>query len=779
VYQAAKTYAQSLEETTELFLTNPVDVSLDDGSGLSVRFIPPTRLDGVIGAYRSDVLILTRYPDPAETRDNRYGCSRKGNLVRNAFEEKQIDCNRWVVAGACPYTPPKHLATKKDSNIAQGQFLLKQIFEKVKPKYVLLLGAEAMKAFLRLYDKHKHKVAFKDCRGSTLVMPDGTIGVVCTSPEEVLKAPESLNDFNLDINYFISVLKAANSEEEKVAASQAHINIKPIVIDTLADLTVFVDWFTDSIKNAYMSVDLEWGAGHTLRTFQLAWSPDDCVVFHLNKAGLIPTELGSPENFKTFVQLLTKLFNANSYKVIGHNIRGDIKILRRFGLDLMPLFVSGGFDTMIAYHLVPGNETLEKQLELVAFRMLNCQRYDKPLRDWFAENKISEEQKELLGYGTVPDDILIPYGAMDAIVTYRVFLLLSKELSTNEHIYKLYYNVNHPLNEAILEMEETGLLCDQHRLRDLSDLFVNKSKELLNQLQEMVNWKTRTVQQTKIVRGKEKTVDVIEEGFNPDSPQHCQEVLFSKFNKKGRKAPPDANLLKLTPVKSTGGKAGSLPWEDVEAANMTQVTAAAVDAETLGILVNESPIVSTLHKYKVVNQLVKNLFTPYTHNPETGECVYEGGVGGNLSADGRFRTSFRTTLETGRYATSPQLQNWPKKQEAELIKIFTKDNVLDSRYKLAKSVLVADPGMVLLEADWNQAELWTLGYVSNDMKFIHTLQSTDLHTYMMRKMMGEFKYKDKYLSDFTVEELNVLRKKDKLLESWRTSAKAVVFGVAT
>lgn len=111
-------------------------------------------------------------------------------------------------------------------------------------------------------------------------------------------------------------------------------------------------------------MDLEWGANKTIRTAQIAKSRDHATVFHFTHENLVPTELG--KNVDKTLQKLGEVLKRPEVTLTGHNLRGDIQILRKRGLDLMPQFLNGGFDTMIGYHMIPGNETLDKVLELVA-----------------------------------------------------------------------------------------------------------------------------------------------------------------------------------------------------------------------------------------------------------------------------------------------------------------------------------------------------------------------------------------------------------------------------
>ena len=228
-------------------------------------------------------------------------------------------------------------------------------------------------------------------------------------------------------------------------------------------------------------------------------------------------------------------------------------------------------------------------------------------------------------------------------------------------------------------------------------------------------------------------------------------------------------------MKSTGND----DWAAVvEKGKDTRVNPA-TDNETLGILAPESPLVAKLKDYKTIAQIAKNVLRPYTIGPAP-DCkpIYDGGLGSHIKEDGRVHSSIRVTLETGRYASSdPNLMNLPKRREADIARIFKNDPATAGRYYPVRTAFIARPGHVLVEGDWNQAELWTMGYISGDEDFIHTLMTSDLHTVMMQTMFEDKLYQDKKIKEYSVEELNRLRKTDKYLESLRICAKTVNFGI--
>jgi len=116
----------------------------------------------------------------------------------------------------------------------------------------------------------------------------------------------------------------------------------------------------------------------------------------------------------------------------------------------------------------------------------------------------------------------------------------------------------------------------------------------------------------------------------------------------------------------------------------------------------------------------------------------------------------------------------PKRREKELVALFKDVNGnLDPRYHSIKTIFQAPPGYVFIEGDWNQAELWTLGYLANDEDFIHVLETSDVHTATMQEAFKDFVYDGKPLSAYSVQELNQIRKTEKIVDSLRVSAKSV------
>lgn len=695
--RASQSLGMSKEDLMLRLLHYQMTLPLDKENKESVVFVPCHTIGCNFGPVKSDVLVISKTPTQLEANQGLSQFGPNGDVWQPFLREKGLDIDKWLLYNIVPFKVPDYLLGKgelKKVFVNEAQCLLSLLLNLAEPKYILVMGSDALKGLYSLLDPKNKKVNFTSSRGCILELPNGAKAVCVNNPNAIIKAPEMRHEFEKDLELFVELVKTGGS-----SASAKTIDID--LVDTLEKLDTYCAKELDSPKTRY-SLDLEWGANTTLRTIQLSTSKSSCAVLHISHEGLVPTELG--KNFATVLDKLRKVLTRPGVTLTGHNLRGDIKILRSMGLDLMPQFLHGGFDTMIGYHMIPGNETLDKQLELVAIKMLNIPRYDKELRDWLSINCPTDEMKEKLGYGTVPDDILIPYGAWDAAVTYELSEVIPKLLAEYPKALSLYNDIIHPLNAPVLEMEEVGMKVDIERLISLTDLFANKVTELERGLQKQINWEPRIESVEKTVRGKRKIVPVEYDGFNPDSPDNVQEILFGRFkkDKEGklkRKAPEGALILNLTPIKATD----ETPWTEVINAKKENLYNPSTDADVLSILGTKHPFAKALKDYKLMSQVTKNFLRPYT-KLEDGSYVFDSGVGGTIGADGRYRSSFRIILETGRYATSPNC--FPGYVEVLTDKGFRRFDQLTKTEKLAqfnvetKSIDFADP-LAFTERNYN------------------------------------------------------------------------------
>ena len=185
------------------------------------------------------------------------------------------------------------------------------------------------------------------------------------------------------------------------------------------------------------------------------------------------------------------LTNPNIQK-IGHNLKYDIIMLARYGLQVTPL----SFDTMIAEWLVdPASRSLG--LKKLSFVRLGEQMTEIEALIGKGKNQIS--------MADVAIEAAAPYAAADAEICLRLYPLLKKDLERVGGM-KLLEEMEMPLVGVLAEMEMAGILLDVPFFSEMSVQLETRLAEIEKQVTELV--------------GK---------AFNLNSTQQLSDVLFGRL----------------------------------------------------------------------------------------------------------------------------------------------------------------------------------------------------------------------------------------------------------
>ncbi|MBR8704043.1 DNA polymerase I [Porphyromonas levii] len=180
--------------------------------------------------------------------------------------------------------------------------------------------------------------------------------------------------------------------------------------------------------------------------------------------------------------------NPNILK-IGQNLKFDLKMIERFGVQPVGPY----WDTMIAHYLI--QPELRHGMDAMAESYLNYRPI--PIEELIgAKGKNQKSMRQL-----APQSIY-KYASEDADVTLRLYGKLREELE-REGLEDLFYKLEMPLMEVLLEMEKTGVRLDAKRLTETVE-------ELNTELAQLEHEIYRAVQRE----------------FNINSPKEVGEVLF-------------------------------------------------------------------------------------------------------------------------------------------------------------------------------------------------------------------------------------------------------------
>ncbi len=190
------------------------------------------------------------------------------------------------------------------------------------------------------------------------------------------------------------------------------------------------------------------------------------------------------------------LLDASVLKV-GQNIKYDMEVLTRHGLDIAP-----ADDTMVLSYVLDGGQHGHGMDELSKLFLAH-----KTIK----YSEVAGKGKDAITFDRVPLDKALDYAAEDADVTLRLWRKLKPRLA-QEHMVGVYEELDRPLVPVLADMERVGMLVDKDKLRALSADFAERLQVLEKDIHGLV--------------GRE---------FNVGSPKQLGEILFDEMSLPGGK----------------------------------------------------------------------------------------------------------------------------------------------------------------------------------------------------------------------------------------------------
>lgn len=343
-----------------------------------------------------------------------------------------------------------------------------------------------------------------------------------------------------------------------------------------------------------------------------------------DSAGCIYIPLDNPDT--AVIEALRPLTAAPSLTVVSHNIKRDMLLLRRLGIEL----TAPVYDTAVAHYILKPEMTHE--LCDLAMNMLSL-----TLDDY----TLSSLERRRYPLSTDHDP------ATAACQRARAVCLLvdplDKALAAQGQT-AMARDLEFPLIGVLARMEWTGVRIDSAELATMSQTMTATLEKLEQQVYELAG--TR---------------------FNISSPSQVGEVLFGR--------------LKIDP-KAKRTKTGA--WSTTE--------------EILQKHRHKWPIVDLILRIRGLKKLLTTYIDalPRLVNPATG----------------KIHTTFNQTVTaTGRISsTNPNLQNIPVRTEMG---------------REIRRAFIADPGDLMLSADYSQIELRLMAHMSADPTMIEAFSHGD------------------------------------------------------
>ena len=203
----------------------------------------------------------------------------------------------------------------------------------------------------------------------------------------------------------------------------------------------------------------------------------------------IPQEFAAA---KSIIHEFMPFFQNTGIEKIAHNIKYDLKVLSRYGISL----AAPTFDTMIAHYLI--NPEARQNMDFLAQHYLNYQAIS-------IETLIGKKGKSQGNMRDLEPSEISDYACEDADITLQLKNIFEKEIK-KPHLKDLFYDMEMPLVEVLMEMEEEGITIDSKALAEYSKELDSTLIDLDSQIKELAGME-----------------------FNTDSPKQMGEVLFEKL----------------------------------------------------------------------------------------------------------------------------------------------------------------------------------------------------------------------------------------------------------
>ena len=421
----------------------------------------------------TDIMIVGDFPGYQDESNEELLSGRIGELLEDALDKAGINIDDTYKTVAVKCRTPQGRAPSAKEMKACKVYLEKEI-EQIKPKFVLLLGAVALKAALG-------KAKITEIHGSPIVK-DGITYFPIFHPAMIFRTPTKKEPFYDDIVKFSRVI-----EGEDVNALPTDYTWRLVNPSSLRD---FIE---DIHQEKYIAYDLE-------TTGLDRFAPDAeitiMVVSTGNENWILPLNLpGSPFSKKMHKDIIKLVIQAQKKKTnIAHNGKFDNLYLQaKYGVS--PVLK---FDTMLASHLL--DENTPNGLKYLSQRIFGAPNYDIDL-------------KTKQGKGDL--NTLYEYAGLDGYYTRKLFFHFKKELKRDEALDKLFKVLVMPTARAYEIVEDNGVYIDEKTFRRNArkiQTHMNQAKKKLDQgVDGEVNWNSAA--QVKTILFDE--LELIPAGYTP------------------------------------------------------------------------------------------------------------------------------------------------------------------------------------------------------------------------------------------------------------------------
>ena len=446
------------------------------------------------GPSNADLMIVGEAPGGTEDEMNRPFVGRAGTFLRDEILiPARVPESKVRFTNAVRCHPPKN-KTPTVREIEKCRPYLETEIRRVRPKVIVGVGNVPLATFLQTFYKGdpeegtgkrtEPKVSgITRWQGKKLWLREFQCWFIPTlHPSYCMRSEMARSSYTTN-QVVADFRKAWELAQEDLPGSPAYRDLPQCTVATTPPQVRSV--FDAMSKSEVFAFDIETGGSGRYadkRVIGLSFSKSRDRGFYVPWSSIDATLT------KDLVELLT----SNRLKLM-HNGAYEVRILKTaHGISINN---TRYFDTMLAAHLV--DENFSKRLKDLAWLHTTFGGYDVPLERYKYENRIKED------YSLIPEEILAPYAALDAVVTwilYRDFDVAMRR----EKVRPLFDKIVMPVRRVMSDAEMNGIRVDLDRAKHLYDL----CGQAIERLEGLIHSCAGSV-------------------FNISSPKQLQKVLYA------------------------------------------------------------------------------------------------------------------------------------------------------------------------------------------------------------------------------------------------------------
>lgn len=565
-----------------------------------------------------------------------------------------------LFVGLCPPMPVeiKNSDSRRWKHVSPHIEEIWELIERVDPKLIVPFGKEASRVALG------RSVAITKARGKAVEHRDRLV-MPCLAPSMILRVPDHEPTFIADIQT-IQRLKEDDWHVSEQVDHDVEYEWREDISDILADRPAKIAVDTETTGLTWHDPTVE------VLTVQISVAPGKAVVCPVSPNYWDWS--GRERQRGRLIQQIRDLLGDPGVKVIGHNLKFDLHMLRKLNIEV----ANWSDDTQLKAFAVDEN-MMEKSLD-------ECVRRWVPAMAGYADHFNQTVNKaDMIN---VPHEIMLPYAGGDPDATLRLDNELDTLLARDPQQLKCYKLVQMPAMRTFANtVERHGMRVDQERLREFG---TEVSGWLEDAYPSLIRRVPIAVRRRHAEAGKELVFsrpDFVRDAlFAPDGFA-IEPIVFTKTTR-DLKNPEER-------VPSTSAK-DHLPWF--------------ADPTTV-----EGQFCLDLIDYQKTRTLNNNFIG--SHNEGNGLWQY-------IAPNGKIYPSYMLhRTATGRTASAdPNGQNFPKRGRWA---------------KAYQSIFCASPGFKLVNCDLSQIELRIAAWMAMDSAMLSIYrQDGDIHTATAKYVSG-------------------------------------------